>query len=113
MSHDHQLSTLGGTVSSGQDILAFLRSKSSAELVAGLGEGFQPVIDGVCFTELPLRGYKAGDFALIDVIVGFNSDEGAGFLRVFARQNPSMNNDKAAEFLRNLVFKKLVPRFVT
>ena len=61
-------------------MLKILSTKSSDELVKLMGDGFSPVIDGSYLPDWPHNLYEAKKIHNCDVLIGFNSHEGAQFI---------------------------------
>lgn len=94
--------------SSGADVLACLRAKPAAELLAALpmkrglvllpGIWWGPVVDGVELPREPLEQIRAGGFANVPLLLGAARDEGALHVIGF----PTVTADEAASFPRDV-----------
>lgn len=60
-----------------------LRKLSPEELPSGMGmTGGWPIVDGYVIPDVQTTLYKEGNYNDVPVMIGYNSDEGASFLRV-------------------------------
>lgn len=88
--------------------MAFLATKSSMDIVKHSGEGFNPVVDGVFLTDHPWTLYQSGHVNPVNAIIGFNSDEGIGFVLAAIKANSIVTPAGAREFLKKLIFRWFV-----
>lgn len=73
------LATKLGCTGVAADVLACLRDKPVADLLAQ-GTGFNPIVDGVFFTDQPRVLFDRGDIAKVPYLLGSNTDEGTLFV---------------------------------
>ena len=68
-----------------------------------LEEGFNPTIDGTYLTESPQRSLDAGKFHNIDMMLGFNTHEGIGFIQEMARSKTVKSYDVALRIVEDTI----------
>ncbi|MEZ5275783.1 MAG: carboxylesterase family protein [Opitutaceae bacterium] len=79
---DAEQAGVGYAQSAGVDSLAALRQLPPGQLPAGFGSGAAwPVVDGWIIPGDQFVLYKAGDYHDVDILIGYNSDEGLFFSR--------------------------------
>jgi carboxylesterase type B len=68
---------------------------------------FSPVVDGAELTDHPLTLFKNGQFAKVDVLLGFNSNEGFLTINELLKQKPGpITVERAREMLHAIVFRR-------
>lgn len=94
---------------SSEEMLDFLSTKSTEDIIDKLGEGFNPVMDGYFLPEFPKQLYAKGLVHPVDLLVGFNSHEGANFIFDLAKTKSVTTLDKAQELvdfvIKNIFFR--------
>ena len=78
----------GSNIKDGKDMVEFLATKSAADIVKHSGERFGPVVDGVFLTDHPWALYRSGQFNPVEVIVGYNVDDGLLLVGDIMKPNP-------------------------
>lgn len=96
----------GAEVKNGREIVEFLSDKSSTDIVKMLGEGFNPTVDGVFLSDVPLNLYRSGKFNPIDVIIGFNTNEGMQFIERLKQRFSIFPKESAENLLKTIVFNQ-------
>lgn len=92
---------------SGKELVAFLADKSAMDIVNHFGYGFNPVVDGQFMPEPPISLYGADKFNPVDILLGFNTDEGFSFIRaLLVEEKREMTPDLASDILKVIVFKQ-------
>lgn len=87
--------------------MKFLADKPAAEIVKRMGLGFNPVLDYIFMPHEPVALCESGKFHAVDVLLGFNTDEGFQFVRQLMKTlTPSVQ--LANNTLNDIIFKTLV-----
>ena len=95
----------GFTSTDGHEIIKFLKSKSSDDIVEIMGVGFSPVLDHYFFKDMPENLYAKGSFKPVDHIIGFNSDEGTQFIFAFAGKKHIPTREEARTLVKHIIEK--------
>lgn len=98
---------LGATnISTGVEVAEFLRDRSSKEILTSLlSVPYAPVLDGVVMQQKCSVVYEAGQFEPVDMIIGFNTHEGAYFVRDYVSSLVELNVKAAEDYLRRVVYQ--------
>lgn len=107
-SFSHARRWSGSEMKSGKELVTFLADKSAMDIVNHFGYGFNPVIDGQFMPEPPISLYGADKFLPVDILLGFNTDEGFSFTRtLLIEEKREMTPDLASDIVKVIVFKHL------
>lgn len=98
----------GVEMKSGKELVDFLADKSAMDIVNRFGYGFNPVVDGLFMPQTPISLHDAGKFHPVDILLGFNTDEGFSFIKnLLLEEKREMSPDLASDILKLIVFKHL------
>jgi|SRR6218665_745442 len=97
----------GVEMKSGKELVDFLADKSAMDIVNRFGYGFNPVVDGLFMPQTPISLHDAGKFHPVDILLGFNTDEGFSFIKnLLLEEKREMSPDLASDILKLIVFKQ-------
>lgn len=91
--------------STSDDIVDFLKNFSGEELVKHLGGGFSAVLDDFYMPAEPSLLYSPGNPHPVQLLLGFNSHEGAKFIFDLAKSKTIPDKKNAMDLLEHIIKK--------